>query len=180
VPTGREAERSGAVALPFPAVAKNPDPALTVVTSKGVERTLDDWTTMFHLLLVVLPDRPEAAAWIPVAQRIFAVLGDSDVRTGYVVTANAMIAERILGEEEQRAMVFVDPDRTLVNGLGLQHLPALVHLRQDTSIGAVAEGWDPAAWQATANEVAKAMAWSVPDITAPGLALPAPTPGWAV
>ena len=42
-------------------MAKNPDPTLELATSAGVTRTLDDWTTMFHLCLVILPDRPEAA-----------------------------------------------------------------------------------------------------------------------
>jgi hypothetical protein len=168
------------VALPFPAVAKNPDPSLELATSKGVTRTLDDWTTMFHLCLVILPDRPEAEAWIPVARRIFGVLGDSDCRTAYVVTGAPTIAARILGDEADQAMVFVDPDRALVGALGLEHLPAFVHLRQDTTVGAAAEGWDPAAWQDVAREVSAAMAWSVPEIAAPGVRLPAPTPGWAV
>jgi hypothetical protein len=161
-------------------VAKNPDPSLTLTTSKGVTRTLDDWTTMFHLCLVILPDRPEAGAWIPVARRIFDVFGDSDARTAYVVTSTPAIAERILDDEFTRAMVFVDPDRELVAALGLQHLPALVHLQQDATVGAAAEGWDPAAWQEVARELAQAMAWSVPEIAGPGVAVPAPTSGWVV
>ncbi len=161
-------------------MAKNPDPSLELATSKGVTRTLDDWTTMFHLCLVILPDRPEAEAWIPVAHRIFGVLGDSDARTAYVVTGPAAIAQRILGAEIDKAMVFVDPDRALVGALGLERLPALVHLRQDTTVGAAAEGWDPAAWQDVAREVSEAMAWSVPDLVAPGIGFPAPTRGWAI
>lgn len=143
-------------------------------------RTVDDWTTMFHLCLVILPDRPEASQWIPVARRIFGVLGDSDARTAYVIPSTPAIAERILDGEGDRAMVFVDPDRTLINSLGLKHLPALVHIRQDTSIGAVAEGWDPTAWQKVAREIAKAMAWSVPEVAPPGIPVPAKTAGWAV
>src|SRR3954465_1950351 len=127
VPGRREGQ-----ALPFSAGAKNPDPTLALSTTAGVTRSLDDWTTMFHLCLVILPDRPEAARWIPVAQRIFEVLGDSDARTAYVVPSTAAIAERILGEEAKRAMVFLDPDRTLISSLGLAHLPAFVHIRQDT------------------------------------------------
>ena len=161
-------------------MAKNPDPALELVTSKGVSRTLDDWSTMFHLFLVILPDRPEAAAWIPVARRIFAVLGDSDCRVAYVVTSTAQIAQRILGDEEKTAMTFIDPDRTLVASLGLERLPALVHLRQDTTIGAVAEGWNPAEWQTVAREVGRAMAWSIPEVAPTGEAAPAPSAGWAV
>ena len=161
-------------------MAKNPDPSLALATSKGVSRTLDDWTTMFHLCLVILPDRPEAGAWIPVARRIFSVLGDSDARTAYVVTSIPAIAERILGDEMDKNMVFVDPDKEFVQSLGLEHLPAFVHLRQDTTVGAAAEGWRPSEWQEVAKEVATAMAWSVPEIVAPGVELPPPTPGWAV
>jgi hypothetical protein len=159
-------------------VAKNPDPTLELATSKGVSRTLDDWSTMFQLCLVILPDRPEASAWIPVARRISAVLGDSDCRIAYVVTGPALIASRILGDDETKVTTFIDPDRTLVKSLGLERLPALVFLQQDTTVGAATEGWDPVEWQAVAKAVAKAMAWSVPDIAPPGEAIPAPTQGW--
>jgi hypothetical protein len=160
-------------------VAKNPDPTLELSTIRGVTRTLDDWTTMFHLCLVVLPDRPEGAQWIPVARRIFDVLGDSDAHTAYVVPGAPAIASRILGDEADRAMVFVDPDRALIGSLGLEHLPAFVHLRQDTSLGGCAEGWHPGEWQQVAKEVAAAMAWSVPDVAPPGATAPLPTAGWA-
>ena len=161
-------------------MAKNPDPTLELITSKGVSRTLDDWSTMFQLCLVILPDRPEASAWIPVARRIFDVLGDSDCRTAYVVTGSAQIARRILGDEEDREATFVDPDRTLVKSLGLEHLPAFVFLRQDTTVGAATEGWEPADWQEVAREVARAMAWSLPEVAPPGTPIPAPTGGWPV
>jgi hypothetical protein len=161
-------------------VAKNPDPTLQLATSKGVSRTLDDWSTMFQLCLVILPDRPEASAWTPVARRIFDVLGDSDCRVAYVIPSTAAIAQRILGDEEARTTTFVDPDRALVRSLGLERLPALVFLRQDTTVGAATEGWDPAAWQQVAKEVAHAMKWSVPEVAPPGSGVPAPTAGWTV
>lgn len=161
-------------------MATNPDPTLELITSKGVSRTLDDWSTMFQMCLVILPDRPEASAWIPVARRIFDVLGDSDCRTAYVVTGTVFIVQRILGDEEQRQATFVDPDRTLVKSLGLEHLPAFVFLRQDTTVGAATEGWDPAEWQSVARVVAKAMAWSTPDVAPPGEPIPTPSGGWLV
>ncbi len=160
-------------------MAKNPDPTLVLSTVDGTSRTLDDWTTMFHLCVVVLPDRPEGADWIPVARRIFGVLGDSDARTAYLVPGSPAIARRILGDEADRALVFADPERALINSLGLEHLPAFVHIRQDTSVGAVAEGWQPAEWQQVASEIAKAMAWSVPDVAPPNASSPRPTTGWA-
>jgi hypothetical protein len=157
---------------------QSPDPNIKLVSSRGVTRTLDDWATMFHLCLVVLPPRPEAARFIPIARRIFAVFGDADCRTAYCVVGNEFIAKGVLGEEEQETLTFCDADGELVKSLGLTHLPALVHLRQDTSLGAGAEGWDPDAWQAVVKEVAKAMSWTYPEISRPGD--PPPTPGWPV
>jgi hypothetical protein len=159
-------------------VAKNPDPNLKLASTKGVTRTLDDWSTMFHLCLVILPPRPEAAVFIPVAERIFKVFGDADCRTAFCVVGNEFIAKGVLGEAEHRYLSFVDTDGELAKSLGLTHLPAFVHLRQDTSLVAAAEGWDPAEWQAVAKAVGKAMAWSVPTVAAAGD--PPPTPGWPV
>jgi len=157
-------------------VAKNPDPNLKLASTKGVTRTLDDWSTMFHLCLVILPPRPEAAVFVPIAERIFKVFGDADCRTAFCVVGNEFIAEGVLGEAEHRHLSFVDPDGELASSLGLTHLPAFVHLRQDTSVVAAAEGWDPLAWQKVAKEVGKAMAWSVPTVAGPGD--PPTSPGW--
>ena len=159
-------------------MAKNPDPNLKLASTKGVTRTLDDWSTMFHLTLVILPPRPEAARYIPIAERIFKVFGDADCRTAFVVTGNEFIARGVLGDAEDRYMTFVDPDAEFVTSLGLTHLPAFVHLRQNTTLVAAAEGWDPRTWQNVAKEVAKSMAWSVPTVAAAGD--PPPTPGWPV
>ena len=157
---------------------KNPDPSIKLTSSKGQTRTLDDWSTMFHLCLVILPPRPEASAFIPIAERIFKVFGDADCRTALCVVGNEFIARGVLGEAESRYLSFVDPDAELVTSLGLTHLPAFVHLRQNTTLVAAAEGWDPAAWQAVAKEVGKSMAWSVPTVA--GAGDPPPTPGWPV
>ncbi len=159
-------------------MAKNPDPNLKLASTKGVTRTLDDWSTMFHLCLVILPPRPEASVFIPIAERIFKVLGDADCRTALCVVGNEFIARGVLGDAEKKYLSFVDTDGELATSLGLTHLPAFVHLRQDTTLGAAAEGWDPVAWQAVAKEIGKAMAWSVPTVAAAGD--PPPTPGWPV
>jgi len=158
-------------------VAHNPDPTVRLRTLAGTERTVDDWTTMFHLCLVILPARAEAAEWVPVAERIFDVLGDSDCRTAFVVNGPPELARRILGPVAERTLTFCDPDAALARSLGLARLPALVHLRQDTSLGAAAEGWDPVAWQEVAREVAREMAWSVPEVAPPGVPLPT-SAGW--
>ena len=56
------------------------------------------------------------------------------------------------------------------SSLGLERLPTFVHLRQDTTVGAATEGWDPAEWQEVARQVARSMAWSVPEVAPPGRA----------
>ena len=157
-------------------MANNPDPSLKLTSLKGVTRTLDDWATMFHLTLVILPSRPEASDWVPVARRIFRVFRDADCRAGYCVTGPPTVARRILADAADEVLVFVDPDRALVQSLGLERLPAFVHLAQDTSLVAAAEGWDPREWQQVARAVSKAMAWSVPEVA--GRGDPAATPGW--
>lgn len=149
-------------------MAKNPDPTITLTTTRGVERTIDDWTTMFQLCLVVLPARAEATVYLPVAARIFATFGDADCNCAFVVNGEAEIARRMLGSVEDKVLVFADADGALVASLGLERLPALVQLRQDTTLGACAEGWDPATWQRAVREIAKAMAWTVPDVSGSG------------
>jgi hypothetical protein len=157
---------------------KNPDPNLKLASTKGVTRTLDDWSTMFHLCLVVLPPRPEANVFVPIAKRIFQVFGDADCHTAFCVVGNEFIARGVLGDAEDSYLSFVDPDGELVASLGLTRLPAFVHLRQDTTLVGAAEGWEPSEWQAVAKEVGKAMAWSVPTVA--GAGDPPPTPGWPV
>jgi hypothetical protein len=157
-------------------VATNPDPNLELTTSRGVTRTLDDWSTMFQLCFVVLPARAEAAAFIPVAEKIFATFGDSDATCAYLVTGPAEVARRLLGQAERDEITFIDPDHALVTSLGLTRLPAFVHLRQDTSVVAAAEGWDPTEWHQVAREVAKILGWSTPGLT--GRNLPPRSEGW--
>jgi hypothetical protein len=109
-------------------VPKNPDPNLKLTSTKGVTRTLDDWSTMFHLCLVILPPRPEAAVYLPIAKRIFQVFGDADCRTGLCVVGNEFIARGVLGDAEDQYLSFIDPGGEFVASLGLTHLPACVHL----------------------------------------------------
>ena len=159
-------------------MAKNPDPSLSLTTSEGVSRTLDDWSTMFQLCFVVLPARTEATAYIPIARRIFATFGDSDCNCAFLVTGSAEVARRILGGVEREVLTFADPDSEVVTSLGLERLPALVHLLQDTTVGTSAEGWNPRAWQRAVRDIAKVLSWTVPEIS--GRGDPAPGTDWPV
>ena len=87
-------------------MAQNPDPLLPVTSRAGVTRTLDDWATVFNLAIVVLPDRPEASGFVPVIDRIFATLGDADVRTIVCVPSTPGITDRILGDAAERHLVW--------------------------------------------------------------------------
>jgi hypothetical protein len=157
-------------------VAQNPNPQLSVTSYKGVTRTLDDWATVFNIALVILPDRPEAAGFVPVIDRIFATFGDSDVRTIVCVPSTNAIAKRVLGDAVDRWLVWCDPDRTLIDSLGLERLPAFVVLRQDLSLVTSAQGWSPTEWQRVADEIARKEHWTSPVVS--GRGDPAPTPGW--
>ena len=159
-------------------MAKNPDPALNLTTSKGVTRTLDDWSTMFHLCLVILPARSDASAFVDIGRRMFAVFGDADCRAAYVVAGPESIVDRLLGEAADHEITFVDPDLELVHSLGLECLPAFVLLRQDTTLVTSTEGWSPREWQRVASETAKLLAWTAPEVARAGD--PPAFAGWPV
>jgi hypothetical protein len=164
--------------LAFAAVAQNPNPQLALTSYKGVTRTLDDWATVFNLAIVLLPDRPEASSFLPVVERIFATFGDSDVRTIICVPSTAAIAKRILGPDVDQWLVWCDADGALPTSLGLERLPAFVHLRQDTTLVTATQGWSPTEWQKVADEIARSQHWTSPVVS--GRGDPAPTPGWPI
>ena len=160
------------------AVAQNPNPLLPITSYGGVTRTLDDWATVFNIALIVVPDRPEGAGFIPVIDRIFDTFGDSDVRTVVCVPSTRTITKRILGDAVDRYLTWVDSDRALVESLGLERLPAFLLLRQDTQLVVAAQGWSPTEWQKVADEIARKEHWTAPRVAKQGD--PAPTPGWPV
>lgn len=159
-------------------MAQNPDPFIELTTIKGRTRPLDDWLTNFHLCLVALPSRPEAHVYAGLGRRTLEVFQGADCKTAFLVTGNAMQARRLLGDDAERFVVFVDPERKFVQSLGLSHFPAFVHLRADTTLVDAAEGWDPEAWDRVSEGLAKAMAWSRPVYPLPGD--PPPFAGWAL
>ena len=159
-------------------MAQNPNPQLQITSYKGVTRTLDDWATVFNLAIIVVPDRPEGSQFVPVIERIFATFGESDARTIVCVPTTAAIAKRILGEAVDQYLVWCDADRAFVESLGLDRLPAFVHLRQDTTLVTAAQGWSPTEWQRVADQIAKHAHWTSPVVA--GRGDPAPTPGWPI
>ena len=43
----------------------------------------------------------------------------------------------------------------MVKGLGLERLPALVHIRQDLAVVGAAEGWHPPEWDSITENLGK-------------------------
>ena len=112
-----------------------------------------------------------------IVDRIFATFGDSDVRTIICVPTTPAIAKRILGAEVDNWLVWCDPERAFVDSLGLERLPAFVHLRLDTTLVSAAQGWSPSEWQKVANEIAKPRALDRADRFRSGRSLGRPRAG---
>ena len=130
---------------------------------------LREWVTMFHLVVVVIDPYTDESAWIlPTASRILETFSGADCRVAWLVTADEVDAKRFLGPHAERLLTLLDPDRSLVKGLGLERLPALVHIRQDLSVAGAAEGWDPVEWQAVTDQLGDIMDWSKPCLPALG------------
>ena len=157
-------------------MATNPPSDLVLAPLGAEPRPLDDWLTTFHLASVVLDPYTNESSWIlKTATRILEELRGSDARVNLVVTAPADDVRAFLGPYTNEFLVFCDPDRALVRGLGLEQLPAFVFIRVDGTVPAAAEGWNAAAWRDVANTIATATGWTAPAI--PALTDPGPFHG---
>lgn len=147
----------------------DPDRDVTLIHLSGAEHPLDDWLTTFHLAVVVLDPYTYESAWLlETAGRIMQQFIGADVRVGFLVTAPPDEAKEFLGPWADRLFALCDPDKAFVKSVGLETLPALVHIGIDGSLLGSAEGWDPVAWRAVVDNLAKAMSWKAPDVPAPG------------
>src|SRR5690606_10989528 len=89
-------------------------------------------------------------------------------RTSFLVTGNADEARQFLGPWTDRILTYVDPEREVVKALGLERLPAFVHIAQDGTLAGVAEGWNASEWSAVAHEASRVLKWSTPVIPSQG------------
>jgi hypothetical protein len=170
----------GEAAVTSPAVPSDPAADLQIASvTRDQPQTLAAWVTLFHLLGVVLDPYTLESSWIiQTASRIFAHYREADVRTAYIVTSDAEGARAFLGPYAQDWLVLLDPNRELVKGIGLERLPALVHIRQDVTVAGVAEGWNPEAWSEVLGGVERVMAWRAQPVL-PHPADPGPFAGTA-
>lgn len=138
-------------------------------TLGGVSYTLREWVTTFHLVVVVIDPYTDESSWLlNTAGRLLNVFRGADCRVGWLVTTGEDDARTFLGPWASELLTLLDPNRALVKSLGLERLPALVHIRQDLSIAGVAEGWRPSEWQAVTDQLGEVMSWSKPRLPAPG------------
>lgn len=130
---------------------------------------MSDQVTMFHLVTVALDPYTYESAWIlETAGRILEEFVGADCRVAWLVTADEKDAKAFLGPWAERFLTFADPDRTVVAGLGIEEIPALVHVGNDLSIIGKADGWDPEQWKPITDNLAKMMSWSKPVFPKPG------------
>lgn len=134
-------------------------------TINGESRPLEEWVTTFHLASVVLDPYTNESSWVlKSAARILESFRGADVRVNLVVTCTADEAKQFLGPLAEQFLVFCDPDRAFVRGLGVATLPAFVFVRGDGSVVAAAEGWNPVEWRAVAKAIADNTSWIAPTI----------------
>lgn len=135
----------------------------------GDARSLAEWTTNFHLVLVVVDPFTFESAWVlEQAGTLLRHFGEADCRVAWLVTGTPANARQFLGPWCDEVLTFVDPDRNVVEALGLEALPALVHLNVDPAVEATAQGWTRSEWQEVANELAADMSWSRPNLASYG------------
>lgn len=134
----------------------------------GDPRPIDDWVTTFHLVLVAIDPFTHESAWlIDTAGRILTAFTGADCRVAWLVTGTDDQAREFLGPWSEELLTFTDPDRTVVKSLGLENLPAFVHIDQGLNLLGAAEGWHPGEWRAIATELARQMSWTRPAIPGP-------------
>ena len=151
-------------------------PDLTLHPHGGEPLTVADQVTMFHLVLVVLDPYTYESSWLlETAGRILSEFEEADCRTGWLVTADEGDTSAFLGPWEKKLLTFCDPDRTAVKGLGIESIPALIHIGGDLSVIGKAEGWQPDEWREITNNLASMMSWSRP--TFPKIGDPVPFVG---
>lgn len=154
-------------------MATNPSPDLVLTPLNGSARTVSQWVTTFHLVFVALDPYSRESKWIlPTAARILLTFQEADCRIAWLATADPDKCRSVLGDRADDILTFSDPDRTAVNGFGLERLPALVHVAMDGTLVDAVEGWDPPRWREITVRLAKMMAWLPP--TVPVASDPAP------
>lgn len=132
-------------------------------------RTLGHWLTTFQMAAVVLDPYTHESAWvIDTARRILGHFRGADCRVVFVVEGDDGEARQFLGPIVDEVLTLSDADRGIVEGAGIEQLPAFLHIAQDGTVIGRAEGWNPASWREVAVGLARRMSWTAPLIPAAG------------
>jgi hypothetical protein len=135
----------------------------------GEERTMEELTSLFHLVLVAIDPYEYESAWIlPTAGRILSDYLGADCRVAWLVTAPEEDAKAFLGPWAERILTFCDPDREAIKALEINEIPTLIHIETDRTVVGRADGWDPATWKPITDNLAKMMSWSRSIYPKPG------------
>lgn len=154
-------------ALVSPPVAVAPAD-LVLDSLRGDGYPLRDWLTSYSLCLVAIDPYTHESAWIlETAGRILEHYSPADIRVGWLATTDDDGCRAFLGPWAERFLTFPDPEREAVTALGVERLPALVHVRSDGQL-TVVNGWDPEGWRAIAEQLSRNLAWTRPNIPQPG------------
>lgn len=136
-----------------------PDLMLDPLTAEA--RTITEWTTNFHLAMVVLDPFTYESAWIlETAGRVLREFAPADCRCCFLVTGSPAEAKQFLGPWAEEFLTYTDPERKAVEAMGLERLPAFVHVNQRPAVESVAEGWSPESWREVADELSRYMGWT--------------------
>ncbi len=120
------------------------------------------------LVAIIDPYTHESSWIIETAGRVLRAFTDADCRVAWLVTANEDQAAEFMGPWAEEMLTFADPDREMVKSLGLETLPAFVHLDQKLNVVGAAEGWNPDEWRDVATGLAQVMSWTRPALPGPG------------
>ena len=176
-PTARRDLLRRARPLPSAAVATDPPADLMLAPINGEPRT-------HRRVAHHLPARRRRAR--PVHER--ELLAPRDGRPGAHPLHRRRLPRRLrrhrhgrrgpqfLGPWADRVLTFADPDRAAVKALGLNELPAFVHIRGDRKVVGAAEGWDPLEWRDVAEGLAKQRAGPPRSSPRPATRRPTPAP----
>ena len=131
----------------------------------GLARPVEEWVTTFHLVFVALDPYTHESGWIlPTAGRVLSTFRGADCRGGWLVCGDDEEARQFLGTWADEFLTFTDPGREMIRALGLERLPAIVHLNHSLAVLGAAEGWDPKSWRTVTDGLSKAMSWSRPTL----------------
>ena len=149
-------------------MAVDPSPDLTLTPLEGQGRTVREWLTNFHLVLICIDPYTNESSWIlDTATRVMRQFSGAAARMSWLVTGSTEDARTFLGPLAKEFLTFCDPDRVVVKALGLGTVPALVFIKADGTVAGSAEGWHPPEWRTVTEHMAKVMAWSKAELPHP-------------